>query len=217
MIYNFDWKLGQKVAMLVSLEPAGAGSIISAAIKNGAANWEFMTSFYVPQRHTGLTGGYAFLEDFEAPGNNMTPRSFLVGPTILEDEYGKQEALSNVYVDVYIAGSTKRAINHRLTVQGTELLAESGISEQSNANNSYRIQLPKLTIFPNYVAAQELLSSKTIGISTRASERILREQKAVADAKVVAEKKTTITCIKGKLTKKITAVKPKCPSGYKKK
>lgn len=28
-------------------------------------------------------------------------------------------------------------------------------------------------------------------------------------------KKTTITCIKGKLTKKVTAVKPKCPSGYK--
>jgi hypothetical protein len=27
--------------------------------------------------------------------------------------------------------------------------------------------------------------------------------------------KTTITCIKGKLTKKVTAVKPKCPSGYK--
>jgi len=27
----------------------------------------------------------------------------------------------------------------------------------------------------------------------------------------------TITCIKGKLTKKVTAVKPKCPVGYKKK
>jgi hypothetical protein len=30
-------------------------------------------------------------------------------------------------------------------------------------------------------------------------------------------KATTITCIKGKTTKKVTAVKPKCPSGYKKK
>jgi hypothetical protein len=30
-------------------------------------------------------------------------------------------------------------------------------------------------------------------------------------------KKTTITCVKGKLTKKITAVGPKCPAGYKKK
>jgi hypothetical protein len=30
-------------------------------------------------------------------------------------------------------------------------------------------------------------------------------------------KKTTITCVKGKTVKKVTAVKPKCPAGYKKK
>ncbi len=30
-------------------------------------------------------------------------------------------------------------------------------------------------------------------------------------------KKTAITCIKGKVTKKVTAVRPKCPAGYKKK
>jgi hypothetical protein len=30
-------------------------------------------------------------------------------------------------------------------------------------------------------------------------------------------KKTSITCVKGKTTKKVTAVKPKCPKGYKKK
>lgn len=30
-------------------------------------------------------------------------------------------------------------------------------------------------------------------------------------------KKTSITCIKGKISKKVTAVKPKCPAGYKKK
>ena len=32
-----------------------------------------------------------------------------------------------------------------------------------------------------------------------------------------AAKAVTITCIKGKVTKKVTAVNPKCPSGYKKK
>ncbi|MFM8752394.1 MAG: hypothetical protein ACKOEB_04260 [Actinomycetota bacterium] len=34
---------------------------------------------------------------------------------------------------------------------------------------------------------------------------------------VVAAKKTTITCTKGKLVKKVSAVNPKCPVGYKKK
>ena len=42
------------------------------------------------------------------------------------------------------------------------------------------------------------------------------EAKAAA-AKAAALKKKTITCIKGKLTKKVTAVKPVCPAGYKKK
>jgi hypothetical protein len=32
-----------------------------------------------------------------------------------------------------------------------------------------------------------------------------------------ASKKSTITCVKGKLTKKVTGVNPKCPTGYKKK
>jgi hypothetical protein len=42
------------------------------------------------------------------------------------------------------------------------------------------------------------------------------EAKAAAE-KAAASKKTTITCVKGKLTKKVTAVNPKCPAGYKKK
>ena len=43
------------------------------------------------------------------------------------------------------------------------------------------------------------------------------KQEAEAKAKAAALRKTTITCVKGKLTKKVTAVKPKCPAGYKKK
>jgi len=38
-----------------------------------------------------------------------------------------------------------------------------------------------------------------------------------AVAKPAAAKKTSITCLKGKTSKKITAVNPKCPEGYKKK
>ena len=46
------------------------------------------------------------------------------------------------------------------------------------------------------------------------------KEKQMAEERVkvaITIKKTTITCIKGKVTKKVTAVKPKCPSGYKKK
>jgi hypothetical protein len=38
-----------------------------------------------------------------------------------------------------------------------------------------------------------------------------------AVAKPAAKKSVTISCVKGKTTKKVTAVSPKCPAGYKKK
>jgi hypothetical protein len=38
-----------------------------------------------------------------------------------------------------------------------------------------------------------------------------------ASAKPAAMKKSSITCVKGKTSKKVTAVNPKCPTGYKKK
>ncbi len=35
-------------------------------------------------------------------------------------------------------------------------------------------------------------------------------------AVTATQKSTTITCVKGKTYKKVTAVNPKCPTGYKK-
>lgn len=49
-------------------------------------------------------------------------------------------------------------------------------------------------------------------------EEATAKAKAEAKAKTLpATKKITITCVKGKATKKVTAANPKCPTGYKKK
>ena len=45
---------------------------------------------------------------------------------------------------------------------------------------------------------------------------VSKEQLAKPIAATTTAKKTIITCIKGKVVKKVTAVKPACPSGYKK-
>jgi hypothetical protein len=42
-------------------------------------------------------------------------------------------------------------------------------------------------------------------------------QDSTALPEKVQIKKTSITCVKGKITKKVSSVKPKCPTGYKKK
>jgi len=50
-----------------------------------------------------------------------------------------------------------------------------------------------------------------------ASDFKAKQEAETKAALAAAAKKSTITCVKGKLTKKVTAVNPKCPSGYKKK
>jgi hypothetical protein len=60
-------------------------------------------------------------------------------------------------------------------------------------------------------AAAELKAKQEA--EARAAAELKAKQEAEATASAL--KKTTITCIKGKLAKKVTAVKPKCPTGYK--
>ena len=62
-------------------------------------------------------------------------------------------------------------------------------------------------------AASELKAKQEAEVAAAADLKAKQE----AEAKAAALKKTTITCLKGKLVKKVTAVKPVCPKGYKKK
>jgi len=49
------------------------------------------------------------------------------------------------------------------------------------------------------------------------SEVVVAPNKAITPQAAAPTKKISITCIKGKMIKKVTAVSPKCPKGYKKK
>jgi hypothetical protein len=62
-------------------------------------------------------------------------------------------------------------------------------------------------------AASELKAQQEAEAAAKAAAELKAKQDAAAKSALI--KKVTITCIKGKLTKKITGVKPKCPAGYK--
>jgi hypothetical protein len=72
-------------------------------------------------------------------------------------------------------------------------------------------------------AAEELRAKQKAEIKAAEELRAKQEAEAAAalkakqeaDARAAAAKKTTITCFKGKISKKVTGIKPKCPSGYK--
>ena len=73
-----------------------------------------------------------------------------------------------------------------------------------------------------YLSAKGFTSSTPL-INVKLSQDVVFVEKpapapeAVAPAKAVAKKSITITCVKGKASKKVTGAKPKCPTGYKKK
>ena len=290
-INDLNWKVGQKISWLVSLEPAGADSLLSVAIKLEGEPWEFFASHLIPTRYKyGLGGGYGFIEDFGFP-TPFSKRSMAIGPTIGETPDGVTDYFTNVYVGS--GGAIKNKKNrHKVTVVGPTILGEVGIAPQSDAEENYRLRLGIPSAKPDYNEGKLLLEMVTSEKSTRYQEEIQKleadkKAKTEADAKAAAElkakqeaeakvaaelkakqeaeakvaadkaaeelkakqdaeakaagekiiadakaeaarilaaakaaaakKKTTITCVKGKLTKKVTAVKPVCPKGYKKK
>jgi hypothetical protein len=52
---------------------------------------------------------------------------------------------------------------------------------------------------------------------TQEAEKPVVVETPTPSAKPAAAKKTTITCVKGKTIKKVSAVKPACPMGFRKK
>jgi hypothetical protein len=102
-------------------------------------------------------------------------------------------------------------INEKLCETDTErTLQNYGLDQAVALDNDLGPIFDEIQI-KNQKTAAELKAKQ------EADAKVAAELKAKQDAqaKAAALKKSTITCIKGKVTKKVTAVKPKCPTGYK--
>ena len=115
----------------------------------------------------------------------------------------------------------------------TELGRFSGILQASLVNRTFNIsqsintQLKSyLLTNPGYAIEIEQVQSQVPVLDSEFifTEDVLnqlldtRNNVAVLVSRIIANpRKITITCVKGKLTKKVTAANPKCPAGYKKK
>jgi hypothetical protein len=221
MIHGFEWKLNQKVAMLASVEPAGNGSLISAAIKNGDEPWELIASFYVPTSYPmGMPGGYSFVEDW-VPGDANARRSYLAGPTYLVDNSGKGSHLTSVYVAANNPTGDGVAKRHAIEVQGAWLKVTTGLAVQPNAVNDQRVKIQAPTTTPEISEGIALLQGAVGQKSDRITENVrngfdtaLAAKDAANPAPILKPKETKITCLKGAQVKLVKGVNPKCPSGF---
>ena len=89
--------------------------------------------------------------------------------------------------------------------------------------NQFEVYGPQFRAAPTtHAKAAAERKAKEEADARAAADKIIQDARLeaariIAAAKAAASEKITITCVKGKLTKKVIAVKPKCPAGYKKK
>jgi len=100
-------------------------------------------------------------------------------------------------------------------LKAEELIAAAELKAKQEAEARVIAEKIAAELKANQAAAE--LKAKQEAEEKLAAEKTAAEIKAKkeTEARAVAKKKSTITCVKGKLTKKVTGINPKCPSGYK--
>jgi hypothetical protein len=73
------------------------------------------------------------------------------------------------------------------------------------------------TVSAKYDPKNDWINLRAYGFTYSSPQLAVSFKKPPAATTTVAAKKISITCVKGKTTKKVTAVSPKCPAGFKKK
>jgi len=122
----------------------------------------------------------------------------------------------------WLAGATKIGVPASESASGADLKAKTNAAGEVTfvVKNTDTTGTEAVPASPNAMAPKTRLygTFKPVipGYGDKDADVDLVTFDVYAAAKLVV-KATTITCVKGKVTKKVTAVNPKCPTGYKKK
>ena len=174
------------------------GSKLNSASKDivtiyvGIYHWYYSSSSYVPSGWNVTFSGNTWTARY-SKGGSVPGGNFMVYST---------RAIKIPISDLFISSEEKAAAELKAK-QEAEVKAAAELKAKQEAE-------AKATA--DKIAA--IKAAAEAAADARAAEIKAEEEAA---AKAAASKKITITCVKGKLTKKVTAIRPVCPSGYKKK
>jgi hypothetical protein len=198
------------------------GSSIDSSVNDfvtvylGIYQWSFESSSFVSSgwnvTYSGSTWTARYREGSSIPGGNYYKYSTRAIKIPVADLFLSEE----VKAAASVKAATEKAAAELKAKQEAEAKAAAELKAKQEAEAKVAEDLKAKQEAEAKAAAQ--VKAKTEAEAKVAAElKAKQEADAQAAAKASALKKTTITCIKGKLTKKVTAVKPVCPKGYKKK
>lgn len=146
---------------------------------------------------------------WQAPYMQVPLSEYDVG--LIRSIYGESTCPSS-FPDLFKAYAKLKSLSDEITRMTEE------ITNLKKENTSYR---ERVLVLETNILALESQFKTEVGLSQDARNS-LESQLADAKKKIIAVnaelakwKPSTITCIKGKIKKKITAIKPKCPAGFK--
>ena len=105
-------------------------------------------------------------------------------------------------------------------ITGSVPISSNGIPTQVKTTSNLPVfaynSTNDICVYENGMIKTKTSGRCVIAFSQEGNSEFKPANNLILDFTIAATlKKTTITCVKGKLTKKVTAVKPKCPTGYK--
>ena len=225
-INDFGWKVGDRVKAVVNLRQLADGTEISAALQLNDQPWRFFGTYKYAKKFANLEPGYSFIEDFGR--KPMIVRSAEFGNTWMESEdLSKRAPINSVQARANTGANTKYHLikQRNKTTLWAQIGGDQFISEQRYVPalidvplNSYIPIEARLTTLNLEGAAAQSYKTQWLSNKSKVDPVVTPPIKAdptPTPSTTAAPKKITIVCVKGKVTKKITAIKPKCPSGYK--
>ena len=126
----------------------------------------------------------------------------------------EQDLVTNAAEDITRFSKAPLTKGQTVKVKDLVIVAENVSSERASFK-VLKIEEYQLRLEAEAKAAADLKAKQEAEARAAAELKAKQEAEAAALAAAAKSKKTTITCVKGKLTTKVTAVKPKCPKGYK--
>ena len=83
-IWDFDWKIGDRIRAAVNLRTVSDGTEISAALQLNDSKWRYFGTYKYSKKFTTLEPGYSFIEDFLRTPRTVRAAEF--GNTWMESE-----------------------------------------------------------------------------------------------------------------------------------
>jgi hypothetical protein len=213
------WLPGDEVQCLTNVM---ANKIHKISIDNSKANQVVVIRTSEQEDYvieTTKVGGKRYLA-FYSINNDLRP------PLTLFQESGFNQSGGIEIEDYTVLGTQLRAPKFTLFVSSfdsssttlhlapTSLVSSNEFKEIATKTWETRSKIVQ-EIEQRFAAEAKAAAEKVAAESKMAAEKAAAESKAPA-SKLSNLKKVTITCTKGKIVKKVIGIKPKCPSGFKK-